>query len=338
LTSTEILRTVREAGNPDAAVQDLIAAANRAGGKDNVSVVIVEAPRFSSQSGGGSAADKASTNPFASRGAVAIYSFILGVLVLGALESRFGWLRPDRTSDPISGARVLVVGTGEGAQFAAINDALSQSRFGDTIELLGGEYREQIRLRNGVNLTSRVPDGAIIRAAPSAASPAIAIVAEKISSGRITGLRILADEKMPLQTGILLDDSTVEIDDSEIAGAGTGVEIRGNSRAVLRANTVHDNVNAGIVISGSATPWLSHNTVARNGRNPRNPRPGVLVSSPARPVLVGNVFDDNGTQAVIIPQGMDGGPILRFNFFLKGEPLGRELPLRGPSKQRRRKP
>ncbi|PYT22233.1 MAG: hypothetical protein DMG57_35995 [Acidobacteria bacterium] len=340
LTSTEILRTVvRGAGNPDSAVQELIAAANRAGGKDNVSVVIAEAPRFSGQPGGGSAPDKAALNLFTARGAVAIYGFILGVLVLGALEWRFGWLHPNRTSDLISDARVLVVGTGEGAQFTAINDALSQARFGDTIELLGGEYREQIRLRNGVNLTSRVPDGAMIRAAPSAAGPTIAIVAEKISSGRITGLRILADEKMPLATGILLDDSDVEIDDSEIAGASTGIEIRGNSRAVLRANSIHDNVDTGIVISGGATPWLSHNSIASNGRNPRSPRPGVLVSNPARPVLIGNVFDDNGTQAVIIPQGMDGGPILRFNFFLKGEPLGRTQPsdIRGTPKQRRRR-
>src|SRR3989442_3128542 len=47
------------------------------------------------------------------------------------------------SSDSISGARVLVVGTGEGAQFTAINDALSQARFGDTIELLGGERSEE---------------------------------------------------------------------------------------------------------------------------------------------------------------------------------------------------
>src|SRR3989442_5788908 len=106
LTSTEILRTVvRGAGNPDYAVQELIAAANRAGGKDNVSVVIAESPLFSRQPGGGSAPDKAVTNLFTGRAAVAIYSFILGVLLLAALESRFGWLQPNRTSGPSSGAQ-----------------------------------------------------------------------------------------------------------------------------------------------------------------------------------------------------------------------------------------
>jgi hypothetical protein len=82
-----------------------------------------------------------------------------------------------------SAARVLVVGTSEGAQFTAIHDALSQARSGDTIELLGGEYREQVRLRDGIYLTSRVPEAAIIRAAPSYAGPPIAIIAEKVKSG-----------------------------------------------------------------------------------------------------------------------------------------------------------
>jgi hypothetical protein len=206
--------------------------------------------------------------------------------------------------------------------------------------LLGGEYREQIRLRDGVNLTSRMPEAAIIRAAPSYAGPAIAIIAEKIKSGRITGVRILADEKLPLAVGILLEDSDVEIDDSEIAGAGTGIEIRGKSHPILRANSIHDSLNSGIVISGVTTPWLSHNDIVRNGRNPREPRPGVLVSNPARPVLIGNTFVENGAQAVIIPPGMDGSPIVKFNFFVNGEPLGRTPPeaVRGVPKPRRRRP
>ena len=36
----------RHAGDPEAAVRELIEAANRAGGKDNVTVVIVEGEQF----------------------------------------------------------------------------------------------------------------------------------------------------------------------------------------------------------------------------------------------------------------------------------------------------
>jgi serine/threonine protein phosphatase PrpC len=47
VTSGEILETVENRpGNPAAAVRDLIAAANAAGGKDNISIVLVEGTRF----------------------------------------------------------------------------------------------------------------------------------------------------------------------------------------------------------------------------------------------------------------------------------------------------
>jgi serine/threonine protein phosphatase PrpC len=341
VTSPEILRTVeRGAQNPDDAVRELIAAANHAGGKDNVSVVIAEGPLFTSQPRAATLAEQDTESAFTGRAAFAIYGFIAGLLFLAALQLRFGWLNPVRVSPSPSAARVLVVGTSAGAQFSTINDALSQARFGDTVELLGGEYREQIRLPDGVSLTSRVPHAAIIRAAPAEAGPPVAIMAENIKNGRITGLRVLADEKLPLSIGILLENSNIEIADSEIAGAVTGIEIRGDSHPALRANSVHDSVKSGIVISGPAAPWLSHNEILRNGRAPRELRPGVLVSSPAQPVFIGNVFSDNGAQAVVLPAGMDSAPILKFNFFLKGEPLGRTQPeaLHGVPKQHRRRP
>jgi hypothetical protein len=44
--------------------------------------------------------------------------------------------------------------------------------------------------------------------------------------------------------------------------------------------------------------------------------PGVIVEDPARPVLIGNTFGDNGGEPVRIPGGMDKDPIAKFNFFL----------------------
>src|SRR5205814_817596 len=47
VTSGDIRTIVeRRAGDPDAAVQELIAAANRAGGKDNVTVLLMEGEDF----------------------------------------------------------------------------------------------------------------------------------------------------------------------------------------------------------------------------------------------------------------------------------------------------
>jgi hypothetical protein len=85
---------------------------------------------------------------------------------------------------------------------------------------------------------------------------------------------------------------------------------------------------------------LSHNDIQRNGRKPHDLRPGVLIIGAARPVLVGNVFNENGSVAVAVPEGMDGAPILKFNFFLKGEPLGHAEPggIGGTPAKRRRRP
>ncbi len=341
VTSAEILRIVtREAGNPDAAIEELIASANGAGGKDNVSVVIAEGPLFAAEAHKAAVPGNAPGSVFRGRFAMAVYGFLAGGLLLAALQWRFGLFNPPRTSVPISAARVLVVGTSEGAQFTAIGDALSHARPGDTVELLAGEYREQVRLPDGVNLISRVPSAAILRAAPAYTGPAIAVIAENIKNARLTGLRILADEKMPLAVGILVADSEVEIDDSEIGRASVGIEIRGNAHPILRANSIHDCLNGGILISGAATPWLSHNDIVRNGRDTREAHPGMLVSGAARPVLIGNVFGENGAQGIVIPPGLDSSPMIKFNFFLNGEPVGHSQPdgSREVTKPRKRRP
>ena len=339
VASNEILQTVSaNAGNPDTAVDELIEAANRAGGKDNVSVVIAEGPLFA---GGAVAPPTARTSPrspFAGRAAMLIYGLLGGILILTVLQLRFGLLNRKLIVPPSLPVRVLVVGSTEGAQFAAINDALSQARPGDTVELLGGEYREQVRIPDGVNITSRIPHAAILRAPPATADAVTVVIADKVKNVRVTGLRILADDKLPLTAGMLLSDSDIEVDDCEIIGAGTGIEIRGAGRTILRANSIHDSLGSGIVISGTAAPWLSHNDLVRNGRNTREPRPGILVSGAARPVLVGNIFVDNGAPGVVVPLDMDAAPIVKFNFFPSGEPVGHPKPetAHGTRKQPRR--
>jgi PPM family protein phosphatase len=299
VTSAEILRIVSQDGeDPQSAVRRLIAAANGAGGKDNVSVALVEGPAFSC-----TVKDRPRTLSYLVLGLVA------GAALLAALQYRFGFLDSPRPTVVVAPHRVLAVG----AQFTTINDALSQAHPGDILDVAAGEYREQIRLREGVQIRSRAPLAAILRAAPESSGPAV--IAEKLHSARITGFRILADEKMPLAVGILLDRSDVEVSDCEIAGATIGVEIR-SGRPALRANSVQESVQFALVISGDAAPWISHNAIVRNGRKTK--KAVVVVTDPARPVLIGNTFDVNAARAISLPAGMDGGAISKFNFFLTG--------------------
>ena len=339
VTSSEILRAVSShAGDPEAAIEVLVDAANSAGGKDNVSVVVAAGPLFAATAVAPVISERRGGSFLAGRVAMLVYGLVAGALFLTVLQMRLGLLNPVHPVVPVSPARVLVVGTTDGAQFSAIADALSMAQPGDTIELLSGEYREQVRLRDGVNLSSRVPHEAILRTPAAATGAVTAVVAENVKNVRVTGLRILGDEKLPLAIGVLLVNSDIELDDCEVSGAGTGIEIRGGGRPILRANSIRDSIGSGILISGDATPWLSHNDMVRNGRNPREPHPGILISGGARPVLVGNVFADNGTQGIVIPQGMNSAPILKFNFFPSGEPIGHAQPeaARGAQKRRRR--
>jgi hypothetical protein len=62
-----------------------------------------------------------------------------------------------------------------------------------------------------------------------------------------------------------------------------------------------------------------YNAILRNGRRARNektpPAPGVLVEAPAHPVLIGNIFGDDG-EPVRLPEGADSDSIAKYNFFL----------------------
>ncbi|MFB3825262.1 MAG: protein phosphatase 2C domain-containing protein [Bryobacteraceae bacterium] len=289
VTSAEIGRTVaRHAGDPCAAVRALIGAANREGGKDNVSVVLVAGERFGPRRAG-------APGMFTGRGAMFLYGFSAALAIAALLYFRYG--RPPASPPP---EQVLVVGAGQ--PFAAIADAVAKARPGDTVEVLAGEFREQIRMKSGVAVRSRVPGGAILRTPP--VDPPVAVMAQGVRDARLSGFRILADERMA--AGVLIEDADVEIDGLEIAGPEAGMEIRGGSRPVLRGNSIHD-CGAGLIIGGAGAPVVSHNALV-NGK-----RPAVVVRDAARPAFTGNVFDSPAAVT-----GADAAQIAKFNFFLRG--------------------
>lgn len=318
VASAEIRRLVlANAGDPGAAVHELIEAANRAGGKDNVTVLVIEGEQFAAaREMPAIALPRRGGNPFSSRPAMFVYGLVCAALVYAGLRYA-GWLER-RPEAPVP--QTLRVGNGG---FARISEALAKARPGDTVEVSSGEYPEQLRLKSGVTVRGRMPEVPILRPAPVEGGPAVAVLAERIQGARFTGFRIRADESAPLSAGVVIADSDLELQDTEIIGAGTGIEIRGNSKAVLRANLIADCGDAGVRISGDSAPWLLYNAILRNGRRPRDPAPGVLIEDPARPVLVGNTFEDNGGEPVRAPAGIDKSAIAKFNFILPARPPAR---------------
>ena len=298
--SLEIRRAVESnAGNPHQAALELIQAANRAGGKDNVTVVVVEGEQFTEPPVEDE--EEPLSAIFVSRGAMAIYG-LLAALAL-AWFTRPYWTPPPVVIAP----RTLEVS--QGGSYSTIAQAMAEARAGDTVLVRIGEYREQVRLKSGVTLRSTVPREAILRAAPMSGGPAI--VADDVQNARVSGFWIDANATLPLSAGIVLNNSSVEIDDTEISGTGIGVEVRGAASPTLVGNAVHDCTAEGILISGSSTPWLSHNSILRNRGA------GVAARDGARPTLVGNVIEGN---ALELGAGADPETLHAKNFFLEAKP------------------
>jgi serine/threonine protein phosphatase PrpC len=297
----------RHAGDPEATVQELIAAANRAGGKDNVTVLVVEGEQFTATA---APAPVAARSPWSPRALL----FAAGFVAAAAL----GWLTRTmwQPAPVVIAPRAIAVTT-------TIAAAMAEARAGDTVEVSEGEYREQVRLKDGVTLRARVPREPKLRAAPMSSGPAV--IAEGVKGARFSGFRILADPEMPLSTGILLRDSVVEIDDVEVKGAGVGIEIRGSASPVLRANAVRDSLAEGVLILGPGAPWLSHNLIQANKGA------GVAARDGAKPSLLGNIFDRN----VLEPPATDA--VKALNFFLApvrpSRPAAREARQAGEAKQ-----
>jgi len=276
VASKEIRQSVeRHAGDPEAAVRELIGAANAAGGKDNVTVVLVEGESFT-------APPPVVEEPAGGHSILAsLLWFVAGLAVAagGAWFTRAMWVPAPVVVTP----QRRIVGSGSG--YPSIAAAMAAARSGDTVDVAPGEYTEQVHLKSGVTLRSVEPLGAVLRAAPVGSGPAV--VAENVKDATFSGFSILAAKNLPIATGILLDNSSVEVEDVEVEGAGIGVEIRGSASPTLRASSIHDCISEGVLILGASKPWISHNDIRGNKGA------GLSARDGAKPALLQNVFDKN---------------------------------------------
>jgi PPM family protein phosphatase len=297
LMSSEISAIVETYdGDPENVARELVNAANRAGGKDNISVVFVAGPEFvgtECESMREARVHHEITRvrgrrwrAFAGRMLWLVAGALLGILA-GGVVSR---VIPARVE---SAHQTVVINPSDPH---AIARALSVARPGDTIQVPAGEFLGPIALVDGVNLISTRPGAAVIRADPSAvADTGIAFIARGIRSGRLSGFRVMGSDASPLATGLLIEDAGIEIDDLEITGAGDcGIRIAGASAAVLRANWIHSNAGCGVSIGAGSSPRLTGNRISENGTSPDAPRPGIDIHAPANPAIENNFILGNG--------------------------------------------
>ena len=340
--SADIAAIVRDcAGYPGQVVRELIGAANAAGGKDNVTVVYVEGPRFvtgedtrdlrpervvrpqeasapeTNAAGGSPAVPRSRGERWRLLALVTLLLVVAAAAVFVQRDRLAALLRPAVT--PAATSNPLTVQAGE-----PIATALRAAAAGTTILVEPGEYRERIELRAGVRLVSRVPRGAILRLPGGASESDPAVVAFEITGAELSGFRILGDAATPLGTGVVVRNSQVTLSDLEIAGAtSAAIEFVGSQGGSMVAGYFHDNLGPAIAVRDGAAPRIAHNAFVRNATSERAAGT-ILVESSAHPAISSNTFFNLRPETVVVPAGFP--PVARENWFIP--PAAPEAPRR----------
>jgi serine/threonine protein phosphatase PrpC len=277
----------RYAPDYETAIAALIDAANQAGGKDNITIVIVAAPGYKAQSL--QVVPPRRPAGRLGRGWLPLTAALVGGLALGV---GVGLLVPVIKSQlAASGPRTLVVGA------AGINATLLQAHSGDTVIIPEGRYKERIELREGVAVRARRA-GTVTLISPDGKPP---VVADKVETGSLEGVWIQGNSESPASIGIQLVNSSPTISNVRVTGANTGIDVSGVSAPLITSSKIANNLGAGIQVTGPAKPQLDSNLIAANGNGtPGTPMPGIDVQESARPVLKDNGIVDNAAEPIWI--------------------------------------
>jgi PPM family protein phosphatase len=335
LPSTLIERIVRQhAGQPQQVVDALVAAANEAGGKDNVTVVYAEAPGFADEwrrpwNAVASAPESAPPVPdserrrpglvlrlarsfFRSRSAWFGIGTAAGIAAALAVVWRLGVLTLD-------GSRTLIVGGAPASAFLRITEAVRAAQSGDVIRVEPGIYRERIDLPDGVDLVARIPGSVTVARPPGTVGDAIGLTAHGESPARIQGIRVESTPEMPLDAGIRISGQGRTLEMIEVSGPmRAGLEVLPASAVTVIAG--HFEVTGPAVTFGEGTRGnIVRSVFLRRGGNAD---PAIAASSTADIGLRRNVFSGYGAEFI---KGMAGDALrqLKTNNAIVSEGGGR---------------
>jgi serine/threonine protein phosphatase PrpC len=309
IPSSAISHIVRQyAGNPAKVVEALVAAANGAGGKDNVTVVYAEGPQFAAALRGDPIDSLTPTEPLesgrppasgsadediatAGSGGVTkavlrsrITWFILGTLigVGGAIGLMFYVAKTQ-----VVAAQTLVVSADGTAPFTRINQALANARSGDVVRIEPGEYEEQLLLVDGVTVAARFPGSVTLRRPRTLQPSGPVIFAGSGVQARISGLRLSATERSAGVGVRIGPGASVSLEMVEMLGPlSPAIALTANSSVSLQGSRLNI---AGIAL---ALPDDAQGSVANNifTRTARSPEPPISAGASSRLTLTGNVF------------------------------------------------
>ena len=327
VASGTIADTVRRhVGQPYDVVRALIDEANAAGGKDNVTVVYVEGPRFAA---GEDTRDLRTQRTAPPPTVVAparsprwrLLALIVLLLAVSGVAVYTQWSRlglpllravvPTRVVPAIVTSGSITVRPGD-----SIATAIKSAAPGSEVIVEPGEYRERLEMKTGVRVVSRIPRGASLRLPGGAAETDPAVVALDVTGAELAGFRILGDAATPLGTGVVVRDASVTLSDLEITGAHVAaVEYVGSAGGTIRAGYFHDNPGVAIVVRAGSSPRIAHNAFVRNAASERAAGT-LMIEASAHPVVIANTFFNLLPGALIVPTGPEFATLARDNFFV----------------------
>ena len=269
------------AGQPEKVASALVKAANDAGGKDNITVVYAEGPRFTA------------TAPPAlrqRRPRPLLLPLSIWLLAMIALALAWRWAdypMPEAMRRALGGSapNLIIVSPTE-----SISAAIARATPGATILVEPGEYRERLTLAGDVRVVSMVPRGAVLRLPSSATDADAAVTAVDVAYAELAGFRIIGDAASPLGIGVMTRSSNVRLIDLEITGAArAAVDLGPGDNVMLVGSDIHDNAGIGLAVRAQATSRIAHNSFSNNSASEQAAAP-MLIEPQARPVFQGNVF------------------------------------------------
>jgi serine/threonine protein phosphatase PrpC len=296
----------QHAGSPERVVEALVAAANDAGGRDNVTVVYAEMPLFAERLGRTPAARPVTTEAVgesaaAAPGAVATTTtagpgpvrratrtilasramwFTLGTVagVIGALS-----LTAYVATKQVRSAQTIVVAADGSAAFTTISAALASGRPGDVVRVEPGVYREHVELRGGPDLAARVPGTVTILHAGAPRLPALSLSGP--ANVRVTGIRI--DAQTPADAAIGISGQGAALELVEVAGQfRRAIDLSPASSVTLRGSRIGITGTL-VTLSDDAHATFVNSVLVHTG----TPGGAAISTSPqAHLVLRGNVF------------------------------------------------
>jgi serine/threonine protein phosphatase PrpC len=263
LSSASIASIVyRHAGDPSAAVRDLIDAANKAGGPDNVTAIVVEGPAFGQITTPPRSRARRTTAALIGYSVSCALAAATAVVVIAAAHERLRVRDLPPIPAPVLYARTWIVGAGPAADAATIGAAIERAQPGDMVLVEQGTYRESIVLKAGVAVVSATRRRAELRRPAGQEGPWTAVSAIGIASGLVRGFRIVGTEAEPLDIGIQIHDAVARIEDVLVVGArDSAIDVSGGATPVIHSCELRDNPGGHLRIRGGAAPVLMWNVI-----------------------------------------------------------------------------